>query len=85
MIFSGGNHNFYFLFQISLTIAGYKKSRRSVEIQNDLPYARDDEEFLKLVPETYDEADLVEWEPAPPPISKPDEPGDLGKTYLCKL
>lgn len=38
----------------------------------------DDNDFLKLVNEHYDEKDLVEWEPAPPPESRPDEPGDLG-------
>lgn len=49
------------------------------EEDNGLPYARDDEDFLTLVPETYDDADLVEWEPASTPISKPNEPGNLGK------
>lgn len=34
--------------------------------------------FLELVPETYDDSELVEWHPAPTPISKPDEPGDWG-------
>lgn len=42
-----------------------------------------DNDFLKLVDEHYDEKDLVEWEPAPPPVSRPDEPGNLG--MICRL
>lgn len=37
--------------------------------------------FLELVPEKYNDDELVEWEPAAPPISRPDEPGDLGIFY----
>lgn len=41
-------------------------------------YRRRTDGFLQLVPETYDEDELVEWEPVPAPISHPNEPGDLG-------
>lgn len=34
--------------------------------------------FLELVPEKYDDSDLVEWQPMPAPISRPEEPGNLG-------
>lgn len=37
-----------------------------------------DNDSLRLVDEHYSELDLTEWEPAPPPVSKPEEPGDLG-------
>lgn len=38
--------------------------------------------FLELVAEKYNDDELVEWEPASPPISRPDEPGDLGRLFL---
>lgn len=41
--------------------------------------------FLQLVPETYHDDELVEWKPAPAPISRPDEPGDLGIKFHNKL
>lgn len=56
------------MLQVSLLIRTYWKS------SND--GVRD--EFLEIVPEKYNDDELVEWEPAPPPISRPEEPGDLG-------
>lgn len=41
-----------------------------------------DNDFLKLVNEHYNDANLVEWEPAPPAVSKPHEPGNLGGTII---
>lgn len=38
--------------------------------------------FLELVPEKYNDDELVEWEPAAAPISRPDEPGDLGIFFI---
>lgn len=36
------------------------------------------------MPEKYLDSELVEWEPAPAPISRPEEPGNLGKFLeLC--
>lgn len=37
------------------------------------------EGFLQLVPEKYLDSELVEWHPAPDPINRPDEPGNMGK------
>lgn len=45
--------------------------------------SEDDHDFLQLVNEQYNEADLVEWEPAPPSTSKPEEPGKLGAQRFC--
>lgn len=45
--------------------------------------SEDDHDFLKLVNEHYNEADLVQWEPMPPSVSKPEEPGDLGTQRFC--
>lgn len=39
-------------------------------------------DFLELVPEKYNDGELVEWEPAASPISRPEEPGDLGILYI---
>lgn len=39
-----------------------------------------DDDVIQQVNEHYNEADLFEWEPAPPPVSRPDEPGNLGVT-----
>lgn len=52
--------------------------RESEPTKPDGDYAADDEPFLDLVPEKYDDQHLYEWKPAPEPISKPDEPGNLG-------
>lgn len=41
-----------------------------------------DDDFLQLVEEHYNDAVLFEWQPAPPPVSKPDEPGNLGTKYI---
>jgi len=41
-------------------------------------YNRRKHGFLELVPETYRDDELVEWTPAPAPVSRPGEPGDLG-------
>lgn len=49
------------------------------EIVNDLPYARDEEDFLELIPRRYSDEDLFEWEPAVPVVGDPDEPGYMGK------
>lgn len=38
--------------------------------------------FLELVSEKYNDDELVEWEPAPAPMSRPEEPGDLGKSLF---
>lgn len=35
-------------------------------------------DFLEIVSQKYNDDELVEWEPAPPPISRPEEPGNLG-------
>lgn len=48
-------------------------------------YRRKADGFLQLVPETYDEDELVEWEPAPAPISRPEEPGDMGNFSSIQL
>lgn len=47
--------------------------------QIELPYARDDEPFLELVPRSYPPEMLHEWEPASPVHGNPDEPGYMGK------
>lgn len=36
------------------------------------------DEFVQLVPEKYADSELVEWTPAPAPIDRPGEPGNLG-------
>lgn len=51
---------------------------RKPKVNHDIPLAPGEEAFLTLVPETYNEAELFEWEPAPHPVSKPDEHGNLG-------
>lgn len=42
-------------------------------------YQKNADGFLQLVPEKYLDSELVEWEPAPDPISRPEEPGNMGK------
>ncbi|XP_031622984.1 polypeptide N-acetylgalactosaminyltransferase 13-like [Contarinia nasturtii] len=45
-------------------------------------YHKNADGFLDLVPEKYADSELVEWTPAPPPISRPDEPGNLGQAVV---
>lgn len=52
--------------------------RQSVPTASEGDFAADDEPFLDLIPEKYEDQDLYAWNPAPEPISKPDEPGNLG-------
>lgn len=59
--------------------------RQSAPTNPESDYAADDEPFLDLIPEKYEDQDLYEWKPAPEPISKPDEPGNMGmslKTFI---
>lgn len=42
-------------------------------------YNRKTDGFLQLVPETYNDDELTEWTPAPAPVSRPEEHGNLGK------
>lgn len=51
----------------------------SVAKDKDWTYAKDDEPFLQLVPKTYSDSDLYEWESAPPVPSDPNEPGYMGE------
>lgn len=56
-----------------------KSSHNHVKQDNQSkPYADDDEEFLKLVDDTYPDEELVEWSPAPTYAGDPNEPGYLG-------
>lgn len=50
-----------------------------------MPRRRPTDGFLQLVPETYGDDEVVEWEPAPAPVSKPGEPGNLGISYFFRL
>lgn len=52
--------------------------RESASTKPERDYAADDEPFLDLVSEKYEDRELFDWKPAPEPISKPDEPGNLG-------
>lgn len=52
---------------------------------DDLPYAGDDEDFLQLVPKTYAAFDMLEWQPPPPIIGNPKEPGYNGKLIRSKM
>lgn len=55
-----------------------------VPYDEELPYAQDNEPFLQLVDKTYSDADLYEWEPAPPVPSDPNEPGYMGE-YVIRV
>lgn len=57
-------------------------ARDHVKVKTDLPYALDNEEFLQLVPRTYGDADLFEWQPPAPLPLNPDEPGYMGTIQL---
>lgn len=46
------------------------------------PSSGDDRDFLEIVSENYLDSELIEYDPAPAPISQPDKPGDLG-SYSC--
>lgn len=52
--------------------------KENVPTKPERDYAADDEPFLDLIPEKYEDQDLYVWKPAPEPISKPGEPGNLG-------
>lgn len=57
--------------QVSLII-------RSLIHAKSTKYNENSNEFLELVPDKYDDSELVEWEPAAAPISRPEEHGNLG-------
>ncbi|XP_031629086.1 polypeptide N-acetylgalactosaminyltransferase 13-like [Contarinia nasturtii] len=40
------------------------------------------DEPVQLVPEKYSDSELVEWKPAPAPINRPGEPGNLGEAVV---
>lgn len=61
--------------KVSLVLRSLIRPRQKHEIS--IPLGPDEEPFLTLVPEKYDEKDLFKWTPAPAPVSKPDEPGDM--------
>lgn len=44
-----------------------------------LAYARDDEDFLQIVPKTFSHYELFDWEPAPLLHGDPNEPGFMGR------
>lgn len=58
--------------------------RSLIRSNKSLGYNRKTDGFLQLVPETYNDDELVEWTRAPPPVSQPDEPGNLGKCLKTK-
>lgn len=45
-------------------------------------YKRKIHGFLELVSETYNDDEVFEWQPAPSPESKPNEPGNLGNIFV---
>lgn len=58
---------------------------RSLNYSKDSNDRRTRDGFLELVPEKYNDDELVEWEPAPKPISRPEEPGDLGALWFLHI
>lgn len=65
-------------FFLSFSLQGSLLIRSLNYYSKDSNDGRTKDGFLELVPEKYNDDELFEWEPAPPPISRPDEPGDLG-------
>lgn len=53
--------------------------RESTPTKPMADFAADDEPFVDLIREKYEDHELYEWKPAPEPISRPAEPGNLGK------
>ncbi|XP_055295467.1 polypeptide N-acetylgalactosaminyltransferase 13-like [Sitodiplosis mosellana] len=68
---SNGWKTTFFVVLISLCV-------RSLIHSKAPKYNKNAKGFLQLVPEKYLDSELVEWEPAPEPISRPEEPGNLG-------
>lgn len=65
--------------QVSLAIRSLIRSNKTSL------YNRKTEGFLELVPETYRNDELFKWTPAPPPVSRPEEPGNLGNVSSIKM